>query len=515
MSSGVVSGGAIAAAVVLPAGVALGAGWIAWQSGKLLWQSGKMLWHGGKLVVEAVDRQVAEKKWQLKEAEIHRKRAAIAVHGQLVEMCTQLLLQVEKDSLAVNVMNSAELESLKIELKDICHESIPEDVLQIEGLNSLGFLKLEKVVAKHRELSNLQIEKENSGGYRGLSLADLMSDVKVAISTMEIQATEGKDISAIDPTILERAKLNEKLSSVTARVMAAKEYVAKMAETYGLFEDSNIGICNYFDGIDEQIETLYMPLTTNIELKKGIKRLESVLEQYDMLIPTIEHDQQKLLMLYQVYVDAAKALDEPIESVKSFKSLKDIEEELARLKARSEKARECAKIYQQLGRTAYLCYAWDQELLALGYSVHTRKEITEMAGYKPQHAQSGEKKIPFYKWNNDDLTQLYSMTAECSLQVIVHDDGTVTMQTISDVGNDETRAVQSKHCSLLRSLYEKLKENWFIIYDYQEIASPDEITSAAEWFDSEDSTWRTNINAVPSVRRKKGKNEPKKLSVGE
>lgn len=51
MSSGVDSGGIIAAAVMLPVGVAFGAGWLAWQ--------------GGKLIVEAnrvADRQIAEKK---------------------------------------------------------------------------------------------------------------------------------------------------------------------------------------------------------------------------------------------------------------------------------------------------------------------------------------------------------------------------------------------------------------------------------------------------------------------
>ena len=36
MSSGVDSGGIVAAAVMLPVGVAFGAGWLAWQGGKLL-----------------------------------------------------------------------------------------------------------------------------------------------------------------------------------------------------------------------------------------------------------------------------------------------------------------------------------------------------------------------------------------------------------------------------------------------------------------------------------------------
>jgi len=50
MSSGVDAGGGIAAAVILPAAVAYGAGWLAWQGGKLLLE-----------VNRAADRQIAEK----------------------------------------------------------------------------------------------------------------------------------------------------------------------------------------------------------------------------------------------------------------------------------------------------------------------------------------------------------------------------------------------------------------------------------------------------------------------
>ena len=56
MSSEVDSGGIIAAAVMLPVGVAFGAGWLAWQGGKLLIEANR-----------AADRQIAEKKRQLED----------------------------------------------------------------------------------------------------------------------------------------------------------------------------------------------------------------------------------------------------------------------------------------------------------------------------------------------------------------------------------------------------------------------------------------------------------------
>lgn len=496
MSSEVDSGGTIAAAVMLPVGVAFGAGWLAWQSGKLLFEANR-----------AANRQIAEKKRQIEDAAIHRKRAALAAHNQLMDMCTQVLSQIDENSATAGVIDFADLEHLRAELHSICNEHIPDDVMQIESLNSLGFLKLEKMVAKQQYLSSLQLEGNSRSLYRGFSLADLMLDIRIAISAMSIQATTGKDIRAADPIVLERVKLNERFANVTSRIISALEYVAELSTTYGLSASSNAWFHSCFNGVDEQIGILYMPSISNDELKKGIKRLENLLEQYDMLISNIESDRKKFVALYEVYTNAAKALGEPIANAKSFKSLKALEETLLFLKKRSEKAQECAEIYQKLGSVAYICYAWDQELRSLGYSVHARKDIAEMAKYKPQHAQLGENKLPFYNWNDDDLTQLYSMAEKCSLQVIVHDDGSVTMQTFSDTDDSTAKAVQSNHCSRLDQLHENLKKNWFIMYDYQEKVSPDKLTSSAEWFCSADSAWKPDRSKIITEQRRKEKGE--------
>lgn len=498
MSSGVdYSKVIVAAAVMLPVSVAFGAGWLAWKGGKLLVEANR-----------SADRQIAEKKRQLEEAAMHRKRSALAAHNQLVDMCTQVLSQIDGNSATASVIDFAELEHLRAELSSICNENIPDDVMQIESRNSAGFLKLEKIVAKQQYLSGLQLEGNSASLYSGLSLADLMLDMKTAISAMNIQATTGKDVRAADPIVLERVRLNDKLANVTARTMSALEFVTELSSAYGLSASSSTWFHSCFNGIDKQIEILYMPSTSNDELKKGIKRLEGLLEQYDMLIPTIESDQKKLVTLYKVYADAARALGEPVENIKSFKNLNALEDTLSLLKIRAEKAQECAKIYQKLGHTAYICYAWDEELRSLGYSVHTRKDIAEMARHKPQHARLGENTLPFYNWNDDDFTQLYSMTSECSLQVIVHDDGSVTMQAISDVDDSKVKEAQSKHCSLLSKLHENLRKNWFVVYEEEQVKdSQDKITSAAEWFGSEDSAWKPDRSELITEQRRKEKGE--------
>lgn len=502
MSSSVEAGGVVAAAVVLPVATAVaavyGVGWLAWQSGKLLIEANR-----------AVDRQIAVKKQQIEEAERHRRLAAISAHSQLVDMCNQIILQLENNTDFDGIAGFAEIEQIKYDLHTICNEPLPEDISQIESLTSLGYLRLDKAVRQQRRIASMNLSDSETGLYRGLSVADLMDDLRIVVGTMKIQATSGVDVVAADPAVLERVRLNEQFASVTAEIVAALETIDYLSRTYGLTSSGNAWFRSCFNGIDASVEMLCKPSTTNIELKKGIKRLREMVEQYQLLAPSIEEDLKRMFALYNVYVDAAKALGEKVQNIKFFKDSAEIDKELRRLQRRAEKAEECAKIYRKLGASAYLCYAWDQELQAMGYEVHSRKKIQEMADKKPQHAELDDKKLPFYQWTKDDMTQLYSLSEQCSLQVIVHDDGTVTMKTIAAAANDDVVTAQHRHCSQLRALYEKLKENWFILYDYEETESPDSITTISQWRSADNNAWRSHTDTSITDHRTKRKNTEK------
>ena len=494
MSSGVEADGIIGAAVALPLAVAFGAGWLAWQGGKLLVEANR-----------SVNRQIAEKKRQMEEAARHRKMAAMAAHSQLVDMCSQILSQLEGDSASANIVAFAEIEQLKYDLKSICEETLPDDAAAIESITSVGYLKLDRIVRQQGQIASLELSESEAGLYRGLSVADLMNDLGLAIAAMEIRETVGSDVKAADPAVLERAKLNEEFINVTGEIMEALEQVSELTNTYKLTASGSTWFHSCFDGVDNLIQSLCRPTTSNKELKKGIRRLEDIIGQYKMMAPSIEREIKKMVALYNVYVDASKALNEEVASIKTFKTSSEIEERLKYLETRAEKAQQCAEIYKKLGPAAYLCYAWDQELKAMGYNVHTREKITEMASHKPKRAKLGENKLPFYEWNEADLTQLYSITSECDLQVIIHDDGTVSMQTIANETGDEVVATQQKHCSQLKALHERLRKNWFISYDYKETSSSDEVTTLAGWKASDEYKWKTSDSGIITDERAKEK----------
>ena len=496
MSSEVYATGMVASAVMVSAGaaigVALGPFWLAWQGGKLVFELGSAL-------VTDVKHNLDEKKRRLKEIEAYRKKSVIKTHHELLDMCAKTLNQLNE------FQQTLEIEQLRIELNSIIQETIPDDIKCLEELISSGFAKLNKINEKVQFFYNVKIGEKSATLYR--SLYEEMKDIYVSISAMEIQRTNGENLIAPNPEVLERVKLNEKLYEVTEQILNALNYVEKLGAQFTFSSSHKAWYKSCFSGVNNQLEFLYKSSTKNSELKKGVQKLEDILVRYN----SMKHHIEKEVLLYKTYADAANALGEPIESFDSFKNSFELEDKLLFLKKRSEKAQKCAKIYNKLGHSAYICYAWDQELKALGYTTYSQKDIEKLVNYKPQYAQVGENEIPFYNWTKKDLTQLYSMSEECSLQLIIHDDGSVTMKAVSDTNDNQTKETQKHHCSLLNKLHENLRKNWFVLYDYQETKSPDEITSVAEWFYSEDSAWKTNVKENQKVvKGRKKENKGKK-----
>lgn len=100
--------------------------------------------------------------------------------------------------------------------------------------------------------------------------------------------------------------------------------------------------------------------------------------------------------------------------------------------------------------------------------------------------------MPFYQWNQGAVTQLYHITPECNLQLIVHPDGSTTMQTIASqqaAHPEQVVETQKAHCAHVKAIHQRLKENWFIFYDYQESAPAESLFSTEAWLGFQDNAW--------------------------
>lgn len=477
MSSEMFGGGAIAAIVLAPpilaAGAALGAGWVAWQAGKLAISA-----------AGAVNEEARRKQFLQQESEKQKKAAALAAHRQMVDMCRGVLAQLD----ATQTGDLAELEALRRELRKICQEPVPEDTARVESLNARGLLTLERVMDRQSKLGQLTLNA--SADYEGYALSDLMEDLRLAVSTVQVAETRGTNVTAADPRALERADLHRRLADVSARIMEALDFIVELDQNYGISNANSAWFQSCFAGVDEKITGLCSPRIPNEELKRGIRSLEDTMKMYDMFCPTLRREQATLDQLYPIYLEAAKALCEKAHSLRHFRGAEALLAEMERLKKRATRAAECAALYQALGEEGYLCYAWDQELTAMGYNVCSRKKITKMVTQKPAHARIDGEKIPFYEWTAETLTQIYEITPECRLQLIVHPDGTTTMETISAPADPAAIAdIQKAHCQRMQQVRQRLRENWFILQDLEETSSPETIHSLHAWQDPARNPW--------------------------
>lgn len=475
MSSGAEFGGVIAAAVVGTAGIALGAGW--------------MLWSAGKLVVDAnraIDEDIRRTK-ELQRLEQEQRRAmALRGRQQLEQLCRSQRQALSTARPGESDADRREREELCRELDRILAEEPSADSRMLESRNAMHLNQVERLLSRY-EGGRARRSRVAAGDQ---ALTEKLECLRTAFAAARLEETRGEDAAAPDPAVLERAELNRRLIPLGAWVNQALALLAEFERDFGLSEANRAWYHSCFDGVDREIALLCDPQTDNTRLKTGLRRLEEILRQAEMLLPEVQKEMDRFAALYPVYRQAAQALLADVQPPRAFDTADALEREMKRLQQREKQAEKCRRIYEKLGQAGYLCYAWDQELRAMGYQVYDRDAVRRMAESRPVYASPEGKKLPFYQWDPETMTQFYQVESGCSLQLVVHPDGTTTMQTITE--GDEDRAVQTqkKHCAALAALRQRLRDNWFISYDQKETAPPELLLSTAAWRGSRDNAWR-------------------------
>ncbi|HBA46510.1 MAG TPA: hypothetical protein DCZ91_01635 [Lachnospiraceae bacterium] len=248
------------------------------------------------------------------------------------------------------------------------------------------------------------------------------------------------------------------------------------ANRYPISQKANKSLHRIFDGIDQRIQLLSAPSTGNAMLHDGIKRMKQCLQQYRILLQDLEEEEAEFMTLYPIYEKVQTELGQPVKKVMDFSGLEELRVALEDSKQSVARAERCAKLYRELGKDAYVCLAFDTEMRALGYSVVERQKILQsMDENLEKHTCANGMQIPVYDLPGQDaVTQVYKIDESCQIQVILHADGTTTMQTIMTGSNaNATVAAQRKHCERLAELSQSVRKNWFILCDMIESEPPE------------------------------------------
>ena len=477
MSSAMDGGYLIGAAVALPLVAAFGAGWAAWQAGKLAVEG-----------VIAVNEYVDEKVRRQKLEEAQRLSAAVSGRGQITGLCDRAIAEFESEIRSGKAGESAK-ETIA-ELKRI--RSAPlGDAGQLENRNLADRAKLESILGRRDRQRSADTRAENS------AVSAQLKSMRVAFEAAVINASRGENVTAPDPEVRERVTLTAKLYEIAGRAVGALDEIKDITERCGLSKSNATWFRSLFNGVDADIGRLLSPSSSNGDVRDGIARLEEIMKQYDAMRPTIMRDVEKTLVLYPIYKQACEALMVEAEDIRSFDTAKELEDRMEELAAMKEKADALAETYRALGAAAYVSLAVDTELQRMGYHVLEKEGVTAMtatgngAAADPTYAKIDGVEIPFFEWGGKGMTQLYSVSGDVSLQLVVNEDGSLSMQTIGGEGApaNSVRAAQKSHCQMMKSLRRSLLENWFISSGCDERIGPDAVLYAAEWRTDERNVW--------------------------
>ena len=479
------------------AGTMVATAWVAARTAELTIKTGKIIVDGAialAYVNSAVNESIKEYKLNAKKLDELRIKTASSVYDELMSTCDHLTLQLR--SIHSTDGDPTEIRSLIEEINSIRYDQKPDDISMLEGFNSTAYRKLERITKQKKLLDEIRVTRAKINTIDGKDITEMISNLKLAIEVMEIRSTRIDDSSIVNADATNRIKLYEELGELSSEINNALDKIASISDEYGLNPAAVSWFESCFDGINTYISGLYDVYLSNDDIEKGIERIKKSLNDYRTMIPKIEKEQKRIFELYKVYLVACDELNEKQTDINSVKSEKEILEQLNQLKLKAERAKYCEKVYSRLGNDPkkYIWYAWECELRALGYKVYKHEDVEDIMDEKLLFESFNGEQLPCYRWKENELAELYSIGDSCSLHVAVDDDGRVSMQTFSMTSGGEGIRTPKRYFDNLKTLYERLKENWLIVYDYTEVRSQEEIMTLSEWREHKDD----DINGLPA-----------------
>lgn len=465
---------------LLSAGTAVaavyGAGWLLYQSGNLIYQLGKGL-----------ENAVAEREERLAREMEDRERRAVNEVERIVATGRTLLAKLNDcrsnlsaASTDVNMLTRIQDIHTRLQIVIDAPLQLSLEVLEVQNLKNMA--ALERLA---REVCEIERTCGTAGGAIAFGVnaaSDLLSDLAGMFEKSYVSDTIcGENVQAIAPAAVKRKRLQEELCDRILRIQNALQTEAERFRRFPVAKGDSEYLHSLFDGIDKRVDALCANDCSIENLEKGVHRLGQMLEQYSFFSSALERKEAEFTTLYGVYAEAQRGLGGHVKHSYEFLDVDELKKTLEGIKAKIDRAQLCADIYKKLGHDAYLCYAVEEELRALGYKVFSGSGFEKKLGKKLQPLSIDGIQTSICEMANGK-TQLFQFSPCCNVQLIVRPDGQMTMETIMD-GNNERRTVQDqiRHCGQRELLQKRLRENWFVDYSVEELTPPQHITTAAGW----------------------------------
>lgn len=364
-----------------------------------------------------------------------------------------------------------------VEMLGNLHGQAKETVLGLRSVDKPDIGQYYNMLNKLLETrKSIEVSVTEYSDHRRREFFDRISMLEKVFSSMKIEDRKN-GVIYITPQQKKKNELNKEFKQLINKIRDILIIEQKRSRIFPVSEKNICTLKRLFDGIDTIVNEFKSPEISNGELEKGIEFLQERLKEYSFLMEILNQEEAEFMAYYEDYHKIMEELGQEYYLPIEFSDMGEMKENLEVAREKLKVAEQKAKLFKMLGKEAYICYAYDEELRALGYEVMSDTDrIKEIKKELGMHVSNGFE-IPAYNApDNKSALQIYDIDENCELQVIVHPDGSTTMATFMK-GNDadHTIASQKKYCRKSKVLARRLRENWFIISDLQETESPSKV----------------------------------------
>lgn len=440
---------------------------------------------------EVASMKIEDNKRKAEQKRILLLNSALSNREEMLKLCNETLKKV-RTGVMDGILDKEEAEDIVRKLNKLIDSDPGNDIDHINQINYYAVNEIRDVANLYKYKANLRAAKD--AFIQDKEFAKNMDRMKKDLWAVKLMNGTGQDAAVPPVEVTERLKLKKELVDVCTRIKSAVSYVNEISNKYGLLDELDAFYSSCFNGIDAKIGKMFSAEVSNDELRDGIEEFKRIIDLYEDSFEVNERTINDKVFLYDTYKTTAAALLEDYHNIKYFKTNQSIEMEICNLNKRRERLEKCASIYRKLGPIRYQRYAWEQELVKLGYSVCSNIDVADLAGTEisPKDKINDEEKevILSYQWGEAKEMVLYSFSHDKKtkgyLQVVTDESGNISMSAIApdDVDENDIRTNQVEHCEHMKQLKENLKKNWFIASDIKEVKDANEIIRKSQFMQS-------------------------------
>lgn len=510
--------GVAASAAVIAAGVGAASG-VVWGTAWILYKSGEGIYSA----FEEQEQQKKAEEIRKREENARKKEAALRGRQAVEAKCEAALkgLRELQRQDTEHVIPEQEYESWVRKVEAIRAKGSGDQAADIEGENladTAVITGLQKWLAE--TAANIAAGRKQDQKLK--SIAATMHSFAQELAGTERSTLEGQDVRALSEGERVLRTHAERIAKIEAKLRMALSYEEERAKRVPVSESHKKSLHATLEIIEQDLQDLRGGRVTSSKAGEMLERMDKLLVIYSQARQIENQANSSFMGKYKLYEYACQVLGDEPRPAPDFGSEKELDqtldsmeerlkatEEYKRIVAAEKRRQDCRRMYASMGREKYIFYAFTVEMERLGYDFGEGQDVEEFFESDPVfYTEDGEELPIFHDSETGADAQVFKIGEHTYALVIIHDDGTTTMETFTDeryADEEDTEENQAAMCEKQKRLQEALEKHWFIACDLREQKGPRYITLRGAQSKVGKGSFHVRKGAKPAEKAKKFK----------